>query len=309
MPPAIGFILLTHNKPDQVIRLIATLNRMFDNPPIVCHHDFSKSEFPVDMLTKNVSLVSPHLQTGWAKFSVVEATLRAFELMYGNVNSPDWSILLSGADYPIKSSKQILHDLASSSYDVHMHHEQINYNVYGRDRASSNVLMGNLAWQKLCYERYCFARIWITRLDRKLHLTKRQVILKHPLLTALFLPFSKNLRCFAGEHWFCANRKAAKYLIEFHRTKPALASHYRKLDYCTISPDESYYQTIFCNAPHLKVSQNNWRYIDWSGKGWHPKTLLLEDISEIHASSAHFARKFDIDEDVRILDELDAVVG
>jgi hypothetical protein len=142
MPPKIGFILLTHNNPDQVIRLIATLNRMFDDPPIVCHHDFSKSDLPVDMLTKNVSLVQPHLQTGWAKFSVVEATLRAFELMYGNVNSPDWSVLLSGADYPIKSSKQILHDLASSSHDVHIHHEQINYDVYKRgegDQSSSNA--------------------------------------------------------------------------------------------------------------------------------------------------------------------------
>jgi len=36
---------------------------------------------------------------------------------------------------------------------------------------------------------------------------------------------------------------------------------------------------------------------------------LYEDLPRIQASSAHFARKFDIDKDARILDELDAIVG
>ena len=294
----IGFILLTHNKPHQVIRLIGTLNRMFDYPQIVCHHDFSKSDLPLGSLSKNVSIVQPHLQTGWSKFSIVEAMLSALNLMYEAPENPDWFILLSGADYPIKTSKKILEDLASSGYDVHMHHEQINYNAYERD------------WQKICFHRYCVVKFPIPFLNRKLQLT-RQLTLKHPLLTAPFLPFSRNFRCFAGEHWFCANRKAAKYLLEFHRTKPALASHYRKLDYCTITPEESYYQTIFCNAPHLKISQNHWRYIDWdrSTNVDHPKTLLSEDIPKMQSSPAHFARKFDFEKDDAVLNELDTIIG
>lgn len=297
MIPTVGFILLTHNKPYQIIRLVSTLNRMFDCPPIVCHHDFSKSELHTNSLAGNVSFVHPHLQTGWGNFSVVEAMLLALQMMYKAPTSPDWFILLSAADYPVKPAKQILYDLASSPYDVHICHEQINYNDYKSD------------WQRLCYERYCVVKFWVPFLNRKLHLTKRQINLRHPVLTAPFLPFSKNLRCFAGEHWFCANRKAAKYLIEFHSTRPALASYYRRLDSYRMSPDESYYQTIFCNAPHLKVSNNNWRYIDWSIDGPHPKTLRSEDLPNIYASSAHFARKFDMDEDDGILEELDGIVG
>lgn len=296
MAPTVGFILLTHNKPHQIIRLITKLNCMFDYPPIVCHHDFSKSTLAVDFLTKNVLLVHPHLQTGWAKFSVVEAMLNALKLMYKSPK-PDWFILLSGGDYPIKPAKQILYDLASSSYDVHIKNEQIIYNAY------------ESAWQKQCYERYCVIKYRVPFFNRKLRLTTRLITLKNPRLIAPFLPFSTCLRCFAGEHWFCANRKAAEYLIEFHSTRPALASHYRRLDSYSISPDESYYQTIFCNAPHLKISQNNWRYIDWSTEGAHPKTLLYEDLPIIKASPAHFARKFDIDTDVRVLNELDAIVG
>lgn len=292
MIPTVGFILLTHCKPHQIIRLVTRLNCMFDHPQIVCHHDFSKSDLPVDTLPTNVFLVRPHLQTGWGRFSVVEAMLRALKLMYETLASPDWFILLSGADYPIKPARQILYDLASSSHDVYIHYEQINYNAYERD------------WQRLCFERYCVVKLWFPFLNRKFRF-KQEVTLRYPLLTRFFLPFSNKLRCFAGEHWFCANRKAAKYLIEFHSTKPSLASHYRRVDI----PEESYYQTILCNAPHLKVQNNNWRHLDWSKGGAHPKTLMSEDLPKILASSAHFARKFDIDTDVRILNELDAIVG
>jgi hypothetical protein len=139
-------------------------------------------------------------------------------------------------------------------------------------------------------------------------LTKRVVTLRHPLLTRLFLPFSSNFSCFAGEFWFTANCKVARYLIEYHSTKPDLASHYRRLErYNIICPEESYYQTILCNSPNLKISQNNWRYVDWS-QGWPPKTLLLEDLAKLNACSAHFARKFDNDTDGEILDVLDEII-
>ncbi len=296
MTPTVGFILVTYNKPHQIVRLVNTLNRMFDHPPVVCHHDFSQSDLPPDLLPKNVTLVRPHVVTRWGSFTVIEATIRALELMYGTSAAPDWFVFLSAADYPIKPARQILHDLASSPYDVHIRHERIAYNAYERD------------WQRLCYERYCSVRLSLPCLNRKLRWTKRQVLLKHPVLTAPFVPFSKHLRCFAGEHWFCAKRRAAEYLIELYRTKPALAAHFRKRERYAIVPEESYYQTVFCNAPGLKVQNDNWRYIDWSQGGRSPKTLSSDDLPGILASSAHFARKFDLDTDPRILDTLDTVI-
>jgi hypothetical protein len=108
-----------------------------------------------------------------------------------------------------------------------------------------------------------------------------------------------------GDHFFCANRQAAKYLLEFHLANPSLASYYRK---STIFPTESYFHTIFCNSPTLKVENNNWRYVDWSHENDpHPKILRVEDIPAIQASPAHFARKLDIDEDLAIFDELDVL--
>jgi len=142
-----------------------------------------------------------------------------------------------------------------------MHHEQVEYANYDRD------------WQQLCYDRYCAAKFRVPFVNRRLRPIRRTFTLRHPVFTAMHTPFSGNFLCFAGEHWFCANRAAAEYLIGYHRTKPELSNYYRRRDIFTITPEESYYHAILCNA-HFRVSQNNWRYIDWSEKTSHPKVLL-----------------------------------
>jgi len=306
MAPTVGFIMVTYNKPHQILRLVTTLNRMFDRPPIVSHHDFSKCDLPLATFPENFAVVRPHEITGWGIFSVVEGMLRALKLMYESPNPPDWFMLISAADYPIKPADRILSDLVTGDYDAYIDYEEVVYNQ-GRE------------WLRTCYERYCVAKFRLTYPNRKLGLTKRTITLKNPLLAQPFVPFSKNLRCFAGSHWFSANRQAAEYLLEFHRTKTALADHYRWLESCgdmksynqLVIPDESYYQTVLCNAPNLKVQNKDFRYIDWSSPipGDRPKTLLMADLPDLLNSPAHFARKFDIDRDAQILDELDKVIG
>jgi hypothetical protein len=113
MDSTIGIVLITHQKPDQIIRLVTRLNSMFGEPAIVCHHDFSKCALPLSAFPGNVSFVRPHLPTRWGDFSLVEATVRALQQMYLAPAAPDWVVLLSGADYPIKPAAKILHDLSA----------------------------------------------------------------------------------------------------------------------------------------------------------------------------------------------------
>jgi len=295
----IGFVLLTHNKPLQIYRLINTLNRMFNYPLIVCHHDFAKCDLFVDNFSKNVLFVRPHLKTEWGNFSLVQATVEALKLMYETADAPDWFVLLSGADYPIKTAKQILDNLTTDSYDAYIQYEQITYEIYKSD------LEPNMLWLKNSYQRYCTKSLAFNYSKKYLTHLNLEISLEHPLLTKPFLPFSKKLACFSGSQWFCANRKAAQYIIDFHTRKNALTEYYKTLKYT----DESYFQTILANAPHLKLKNDRLRYIDWSAGGCHPKTLLMEDLPKLLASSAHFARKFDIDIDTNLLDELDRITS
>jgi hypothetical protein len=266
MTPTIGFVLLTHHKPRMIQRLINKLDAMFDHPPISCHHDFSKSDLTVEALPANVSVVSPHVEISWGAFAEVEGTARAIRLLYENSPGPDWFVLLSGTDYPIKPARRIIEDLGSSVFDAYIHCELIQAGAFRRP------------WQGLCYHRYCA---------------------KDPNF------FSSEFRCYAGHQWFCANRRAAEYILEFYTTKPALAEHYRDVAHAS----ESYFQCVLANAPHLKLNNETWRYIDWSAGGPHPKTLGILDLPKLLASHAHFARKFDADTDASILDELDALTS
>ena len=132
--------------------------------------------------------------------------------------------------------------------------------------------------------------------------------LEHPLLTRHFTPFSEAFRCYFGSQWFCANGKAAEYLLRFHRENRGLADHYRRQErYRVICPDESYIQTILANDPGLKVANDPLRYIDWVAGEPHPRTLGCADLPAIARSTAHFARKFDVAVDGAVLDRLDEI--
>ena len=62
---SIGFLLLTHANEAQVLRLTDALNQLFDEPPIVCHHDFSRAQFNTTHFSSNVRFARPHLKTSW----------------------------------------------------------------------------------------------------------------------------------------------------------------------------------------------------------------------------------------------------
>jgi hypothetical protein len=116
-------------------------------------------------------------------------------------------------------------------------------------------------------------------------------------------PFHDGFTCFAGDHWITGNRRVARILL--NEVPPGLLSH---LSGCYI-PEECFYQTVLCNRPELRLSNDSKRYRDWSTKDCHPKTLGLEDIPAIQQSGAYFARKFDLDLHPETFDVFDRITS
>ena len=190
MTPTVGFVLLTHARPRMIRRLADRLGQMFGGPPVVCHHDFSKCDLPVEEFPPNVSFVRPHTVTGWGEFATTEATVRAIRQLYEGGSGPDWFVLLSGADYPVKPAASILEDLRSADCDAFIHHEPIRAGAFEND------------WQGLCHWRYCAPEP---------------------------NPFTPEFRCFAGSQWFTAGRRAAEHIIAFHEKNPDTVDRFRGL--------------------------------------------------------------------------------
>ena len=251
-----GFALVTHENPAQVLDLAVALRAMFPDCAIACHHDFSRTPDLQTAHFPDVHFVQDFVRTSWGHSSVIDAAVKAFRMLLAAQDPPDWFYLLSGADYPVKSARQMQVDLASSRDNVFLHHVPA-------DADSTNA-----QWNQLTCRRYY----------RK---------------SAPHFP--EKWRCFAGEHWFTADQKAIRHLLDVYDNHSALLLHYKQLeiDGMAIIPEESYYHTVFCNALELSVANDCLRYIDWTGCDLHPRTLTHHDLNSMLSSNAHFARKFD----------------
>ena len=250
----LGFALLTHDRPDQVIGLARLLRQLFPDAAIACHHDMGQSPLDPAALPDVAVVPRPHA-TVWGHSSVIDGALDAFALLRDMRPTPEWYYLLSAADLPIKSARRIRRDLEAAQCDVFIDHMPIPPGPPAN--------------------RYFELRQFRYFADTQ-------------------PPFPEGYICHAGEHWFTVNRRAIDWLLDHARNAPGLYAHYKALEATRhIVPEESFYQTLFCNAPQLVIRNENLRHIDWSRGAAHPRTLSLRDLPRILRSRAHFARKID----------------
>lgn len=284
----IGFVILSHTNPPQGFRLIDTLNRMYDHPPITLHHDLSQSALDAGKLPPNVRLVTPHIRTGWGKISVVRAFLKGLRLLYAD-EGPDWFCLLSGADYPAAPSEVVLNELRNASCDAFLDVHRLDETrpkarLVGRWNPSLHHLETPTQYETK--DRfYNKAQLWLP------------LVRNHPTLRlgrhTFYLPFngrgpySEDFGLLWGDHWFTANRRAAKSLLARTYAHRALERHLKRRAF----PEETYYQTLLGNDPDLTICRDNKRFALWRG-GSHPLTLTDAEVPAILGSGAHFARKF-----------------
>lgn len=297
MPPFLGFAVVTHTQPQQVAYLCHRLSALFDRPPIAIHHDYSKSFLDPSTLPPETRIVKNWVTTQWGDASVIDAYLAALRLLHSH-DRPEWTVSLSGADYPIKSAGYILNDLRSASADGFLDFRRVSREcIQPLDARSIASTFQRPEFMHLAYQRYLsfsvIPRIFLNRMgDRtRLLIGNRTRYLSGAPLTRLFTPFSATFRPFAGDWWHTINRRAAAVLTE---DTPQSRRLRRYLNHRP-SPEESYYHTLLLNQPDLHIENDNRRFTLWNGGSPHPQLLGYDDIPTMVSSPAHFARKFPFD--------------
>lgn len=308
----IGFVILSHDNPQQLRRLVDTLNRLYDRPPIACHHDFSQTQLdPSDYA--NVHFVTPHVKTGWGQWSLVQATLLGIRLLYAEAD-PDWFMLTSASDYPVADPDDMLGDLASSKADVLMDYRMIPAQGDAREVdgaaacLSHHGVEGNVRLARIRYLR-SILKIPVPRNDARQRRHDARRDWRIGAFTASFAfrsplsPFRGDFHCYVGSQWFTARREVARLLLEHSRKSRRLAHYLR----WRIVPDEVYFQSLLCNDDRFRIDPDPRRYADWGAGGAHPKWMNVERVEAADKARAHFARKFRHDSE--ILDQLDRRFG
>lgn len=304
MRVSVGFVILSHRGGGFLPRLIEALDREYDRPPIVVHHDFGQASLDTTQFGNNVQFTLPHLRTSWGSISLVKAVLQGIELLYRD-GGPDWFFLLSAQDYPIMSGDRVRGELARAEVDAFV---DIWPMEQGTQVAATLIGRGNPGLQHFGLEGYRKMRcrlqyrqqLWLPIVRFRPRVRIGRLTWRAPVKARH--PFNHRFASFYGDLWFCANRKAARVLINPSPELLAL-QRYSRLRFL---PEEGYFAIALGNTPGLKLCRDNHRFVKWQGED-HPKELDGTDAEEMLRSGNFFGRKFA--DGAPVLDLIDAQIG
>lgn len=303
-----AYLILSHGKSDQLLRLIRSIRAGSPDSAIVVHHD-AKSP-PLDQSALNelggVYHVEPRIDVQWGDASLVDALLQSITYARAKLD-PTWISVISGQDYPLRPLATIESELRATHFDAFVKAAPVSTGPYGvRYFLNYHPLPRFPYTYRLpCWLRSAFnlARNALNRHQSYFRIEggPRGTPLRFGI-RAVRHPFRNNFICYKGSGWFTLSSRAADYLIAFSRAKPEVLRYFRN----TFIPDESYFQTILCNSKELTISYDHRRFIAWDvSRLAHPKTLTVKDLDAMTQSGKDFGRKFDPAVDSTVLDELD----
>jgi hypothetical protein len=272
-------LIITYTSAKQTLRLIQKLdNGDFDfyihldkKVNIETHREL------FDM--PNVFFIKDRINIKWAGFTVVEASFNGLKEIRASGKEYAFINLLSGQDYPLKSA-----DYISDFLKTQVGRQLIKHWDFATE------------WDE------AFARIYkyhfTDRVFKGRYLVQRLI---NVIVRKRKVPTAMQFHGTSSTFW-TLSPDCAYYVMDKIENDHKLV---RFLRY-TWGSDEFVFQTVIMNSPYKdSVLNNNFRYIDWSGGGSHPKLLLTEDYEKIIATDNIIGRKFNMDVDENILDLLD----
>jgi Core-2/I-Branching enzyme len=294
----IAYVVLSHRNPDQVLRLVAALK---EGPAaeVLVRHDERRSHLDEAELERlGARALHDGIEFEWGGWTQLQLLLSC--LACAAELDPDWLLVLSGQDYPLRPIDEIEAGLAGSEHDA----------MLGRAwELDTDRLPGPPAdefFLRYAYRHY-LAPAGTPRLPRAVRPLAYLREMPPPLRPRLgvrraSLPFDNGFRCYVSADWLTLNRRALGAVLTAARERRRLMRYYRR----AAIPSESYFATVLLNDSSLRVARDDRRFISFAAPLTpHPDTLTGADLDRLLASECYFARKFDVETDAEVLDALD----
>jgi core-2/I-Branching enzyme len=270
----IAYVISAYKNPEHLSRLVHRLHTGSETSFRV-HIDSKTDERTFEQFREELSdlegvrFLSRHA-CHWGGFGHVRASLKGIDSIVASDDDPDYVVLLSGGDYPIKPNAYIRDFLERGdgrSFIMHFPLPTQSWSRGGLDRVGH----WHLRWH---------------RLHVRLPLRRK-------------LPAS--LRPWGGSAYWIVSRAALRTIHEFVQANPEYVRFFQHVDI----PDELFFQTILLNSREAeRCVDHRLHYTEWS-RPPAPSILLTEDYPQLAESACLFARKFDQARDARILDLID----
>jgi Core-2/I-Branching enzyme len=288
----IAYLVLAHTNPRVLKRMAGTLSS--DDCRFFIHIDQkSGMEQFAGIAGPNVHFIDKRLPVYWGEFSLVEATLGLLRMAMESAPQPDYFVLLSGSDYPIRSSGYICRFLDQNHGREFMN--LVKMPAPGKPLSRINTLRYPSHKPVLKFASRALAKIGLAQRDHRKYLPGM-----HP---------------YSGSQWWALTREACRHILQFVEQNQGFVRYFEN----TFASDEAFFQTILGNSKFAPAIRRNLHYENWPARGGHPLPIGNEDVEYLKAhdqvtlndvfgdGELLFARKFS-DDRLELLDRIDEVI-
>jgi len=303
------YVVLSHRNPEQVLRLVRALSEGPAARVLVRHSQSTSRVAGAAVERAGGALIDDDVELewgGWSQLALILSCLRrAAEL------EPDWTLVLSGQDYPLRPLVDIEADLAASDSDARL----------GSVREiEPRRLTGRTDefFLRTAYRHYRRPR-WLPALPHALRPLLYVRDLPPHVGVRRLRPFTRDLAawrrrrapggdredaevgCYASADWVTLGRRGLGAVLAAAEDRRLMRAFRR-----VAVPSECFFATALLNEPDLRVERDHRRFTSFTAPGMpHPETLTSAGLDLALSSGADFARKFDIEIDPDVLDRLD----
>lgn len=306
-----NYLILAHSRPEQLSRLVHKLDD--GQSKFYIHIDLKCDINPFrEKLTQTkVVFLENRVKCIWGDISLIKATVLMMRAVLQDKRK-GYCILLSGQDYPIKSNQEIDHHLAD--------YEGCDF----IDLVTPEMLWPEDKWRKRI-EHYkfnfseekndlvmipsVFDRSFYTAENRKN--AYRLLRSNNPHFVQIFKKrkFPKYFKPYAGPQWWALTTETIEKLLQFIDNHPDYYEHF----HFTFCSDELLLQSIlqhYSDKGSIKIKPGL-HFVNWDKNFHAPKIFTTSDFPKLALLPEHplFARKFDMEVDSLILDDLDNFIS
>ena len=253
----------------------------------------------------HIRFIEPRERCVWGDFSIVRATIH---LMEAASKEQGIFILMSGQDYPIQSQGHINAFLESNKefdfIEIEPLEEKWKPKMVKDKLEHYHILHSEERGHSNCYAPFAHCSVF-QKLRTLTHLLKGRLSQKNfRLLCSLPKRVAPFERQYAGSQFWAFSERTFYAVLHYIREHKAALEGYYKY---TSSPDEVYFHSVLM---HLVAKDSTIKlkdpitYVNYFRKN---NVFITEDFDKLTSAKGKlFARKFDTDIDIEILNKLDS---
>ena len=282
---SVAYLVLSHRNPAQVLRLVAALNEGPEARVLVRHDQRGSELARAEIERAGAEAIEDEIEMEWGGWSQLELILNA--LREGRTrHDPDWTLVLSGQDYPLRPMDEIEAALKNEVADARLGSVR-KVERHRPPRGEDEFFL------RARYRHYRKP----SKLPHLPHALRPFLYVREaPPRVGVRDPRTPTHDLYVSADWLTLGRRALEAVLD------ADPRPFRR----SAVPSESFFATVLLNRADLTTERDHRRFAPFAHPGApHPQTLKTEDLDRILASKADFARKFDIGADARVLDLLD----